>query len=123
MGRMYRIVVEGVVVSQTDVGDLLVIQGAANIVSVVHGYRVTQREESLSQQLRLRVIRRSTAPLGAPATVTPARQFHATPAHTSRCSRDSLLPRTLGLRSARSTPTTSRFQTDGSPFPHLRRVR
>jgi hypothetical protein len=75
MGRMYRIVAEGISLGQTDTGDLLEIQGANGQLAVVHGLRVTQRDQELAQQFRLRTVRRSAPPLGTPVTVTPTPQL------------------------------------------------
>ena len=75
MGRMYRIVAEGISLGQFDTGDLLVIQGAPELAVVVHTIRVTQRNEELAAQFRLRTVRRATAPSGTPILIIPSKQL------------------------------------------------
>ena len=75
MGRMYRVVAEGISLGQIDTGDLLVIQGAPEVAVVVHTIRVTQRDEELAEHFRLRTVRRSTAPAGTPTVIIPSKQL------------------------------------------------
>lgn len=61
MGRVYTVTAEGIVLADTDKGDLLVLVGAANRPFQVLSCRVTQREQETATQARVRLVRRSTA--------------------------------------------------------------
>ncbi len=61
MGRIYTLTAEAISVTSSIFGDLLSVQGAANRPFIVHSCIVTQREEELALQARIRLVRRSAA--------------------------------------------------------------